>query len=86
MFDIKFIQHAIEDLQAFAKSEQKWIVSTLESQLVMDAAEETADRKRLHPNGPAEWEIRLGQVRVFYDVDIENGTVKIAAVGKKFYL
>jgi mRNA-degrading endonuclease RelE of RelBE toxin-antitoxin system len=86
MFDIKFTQRAIEDLQVFPKAEQKWIVSNLESQLAEDAAEETEDRRRLHPNGPVEWEIRLGKVRVFYDVDIENGTVKIEAVGKKFFV
>jgi mRNA-degrading endonuclease RelE of RelBE toxin-antitoxin system len=31
----------------------------------------------------AEWEIRVGEARVFYDVDIQNATVKIEAVGKK---
>jgi mRNA-degrading endonuclease RelE of RelBE toxin-antitoxin system len=86
MFDIKFTQRAIEDLQVFPKAEQQWIVSTLESQLSMDAVRETEDRRRLHPNGPVEWEIRLGKVRVFYDVDLENETVKIEAVGKKFYV
>jgi mRNA-degrading endonuclease RelE of RelBE toxin-antitoxin system len=86
MFDIKFTQRAIEDLQVFPKAEQQWIVSTLESQLSMDAVRETEDRRRLHPKGPVEWEIRLGKVRVFYDVDLENETVKIEAVGKKFYV
>ena len=85
MFEIKFTDNALEDLEIFPKSEQKEILAGLESQLTLDAAQENEDRKRLHFNGVAEWEIRLGNdVRVFYDVDIQTGTVKIEAVGKRF--
>ena len=86
MFDIKFTDRALEDLRVFSKVEQKRIVAALESELTLGAASETDDRKRLHPNGLGEWEIRFGKIRVFYDVDIENGTVKIEAVGKKFFI
>jgi mRNA-degrading endonuclease RelE of RelBE toxin-antitoxin system len=84
MFEIKFTDRALEDLEIFSKSEQKQILTGLESQLTTDAAQENDDRKRLHSDGLAEWEIRLGNVRVFYDVDIRTGTVKIEAVGKSF--
>jgi len=85
MFEIRFTDNALEDLEIFPKSEQKEILVGLESQLTLDAAQENEDRKRLHFNGVAEWEIRLGNdVRVFYDVDIQTGTVKIEAVGKRF--
>jgi mRNA-degrading endonuclease RelE of RelBE toxin-antitoxin system len=85
MFEIKFTDNALEDLEIFPKSEQKEILAGLESQLTLDAVQENEDRKRLHFNGVAEWEIRLGNdVRVFYDVDIQTGTVKIEAVGKRF--
>jgi mRNA-degrading endonuclease RelE of RelBE toxin-antitoxin system len=84
MFEIKFTDRAIEDLEIFSKSQQKEILTGLESQLTAHAAQENEDRKRLHSDGLAEWEIRLGNVRVFYDVDIETGTVKIEAVGKSF--
>jgi len=85
MFEIRFTDNALEDLEIFPKSEQREILAGLESQLTLDAAQENEDRKRLHFNGVAEWEIRLGNdVRVFYDVDIQTGTVKIEAVGKRF--
>ena len=42
--------------------EQKRIVAALESELTLGAASETDDRKRLHPNGLAEWEIRVGTI------------------------
>jgi len=84
MFEIRFTDRAFEDLEVFPRSEQRRILAGLESHLTSDAAHETDDRKRLHPDGLAEWEIRLGNIRVFYDVDIKTRTVKIEAVGKSF--
>jgi len=51
--------------------------------LMVNAAEESRDRRRIRPDMLAEWAVRLGEVRVFYDVDIPNRTVKVAAVGKR---
>ena len=82
-FEIKFTEQSIEDLQIFRKSEQAELLAALESELGIDAATETADRKRLYPDASAEWELRIGQARVFYDVDVPNRAVKILAVGKK---
>ena len=83
MFDIKFTDHALDDLQTFPEAERRWILTALESELKMNAAEESQDRRRLRPDMLAEWAVRLGQVRVFYDVDVHNRTVKIEAVGKR---
>ena len=85
MFNIKFTKRAIDDLQVFPAYEQKSIVTALEFQLASDAAEESDDRRRLRPHEPAEWAMRLGDVRVFYDVDVANQIVKIEAVGKKLF-
>src|SRR5436190_970807 len=57
-FNIKFTDRAVEDLRVFPVSEQKWIVSALESQLASAAAEESDDRKRLRPDDLAEWPFR----------------------------
>ena len=83
MFEIRFTHDAFDDLQVFTKDERRQIVTTLESELTLHPALESVDRRRLNPNGLAEWEIRVGKARVFYDVDVKNGTVKIEAVGKK---
>jgi mRNA-degrading endonuclease RelE of RelBE toxin-antitoxin system len=37
----------------------------------------------LRPNQLAEWELRVGDCRVFYDVDVDANVVKIVAVGYK---
>src|SRR6516162_6365445 len=83
MFDIRFTDHALHDLQTFPEAERQWILTALELQLMVNAAEESRDRRRIRPDMLAEWAVRLGEVRVFYDVDIPNRTVKVAAVGKR---
>jgi len=47
------------------------------------ATEESRNRKRLRPNQLAEWELRVDEFRVFYDLDAETAAVKIEAVGHK---
>ena len=86
MFDIKFTNCAIEDLELFPRSEQKWILTSLESKLKIGAAQESTDRKRLRAKEAGGWEIRLGDVRVFYNVDTINEMVKIEAIGRRFFL
>ena len=83
MFRIELTPEAIEDLRLLRKYDQQQIVAAIESQLPDQAAQETRNRKRLRPNRLAEWELRVGDYRVFYDVDQDNAAVKIVAVGYK---
>ena len=83
MFEIKFTPDAIEDMRWFKKPERKRIIATLESQLRHEPAVETRNRKRLRPNQLAEWELRVGRHRVFFDIDPANGLIKVEAVGYK---
>lgn len=70
------------------------MLHAVEEQLVHHPDIETLNRKRLRPNPLAPWELRIGRVRVFYDVDTagsldrsenatESGIVAILAVGVK---
>ena len=52
-------------------------------QLAHQPNRQTRNRKQLRPNQLAEWELRVGDFRVFYDVDSKNATVKIETIGKK---
>ncbi len=83
MYQIEFTTEAFEDLKTFRKFDRKKIVADIESQLAYEPMVETRNRKRLRPNKVAEWEIRLGRFRVFYDVDDEVEMVKIEAIGYK---
>jgi len=83
MFEIRFTEGAIEDLKDFRTAERRHIVLELETRLAHDPTVETRNRKRLRPNKLAEWELRLGRFRVFYDVDTEKQLIKVEAVGYK---
>ena len=65
------------------KYDQQHIIAAIETQLLHQPAHETRHRKRLRPNALAEWDLRVQTFRVFYDVDVAQRVVKIAAVGYK---
>lgn len=83
MFRIEFTPEAVDDLRSFRKHDQRQIIEAIETQLPHQATEETRNRKRLRPNQLAEWELRVDEFRVFYDLDAATAVVKIEAVGHK---
>ena len=53
-------------------------------QLMHEPLKETRHRKPLRPNPIAPWELRIGPLRVFYEVaGGETDLVRILAVGRK---
>lgn len=85
MFLIDFTPGAADDLEALRKSDQQRLVAEIEAQLAHDATTQTRNRKRLRPNRLAEWELRVGAFRVFYEVFAESdpAAVRIVAIGTK---
>src|SRR2546423_14392425 len=83
MFEIKFTDQAIADLKLLKKAERRSIMSELEAKLIKEPAVETRNLKKLRPNQLAEWELRIGDFRIFYDVDQDNSLIKIQTVGYK---
>lgn len=83
MFRIDYTPKAIEDLKWFSKPEQKQIVDGIDAQLRYEPTVETRNRKRLRPNSTAEWELRIGDFRVLYDVDEQVRIVEIRRIGRK---
>ena len=43
----------------------------------------TRNQKRMRPNETAEWELRIGDFRVLYDIDFDDEKVEIKVVGQK---
>ena len=82
-FDIVFTLEAIDDLHSFLKKERRQVVDEIELQLRHEPEVETRNRKKLRPNQVAEWELRIGKFRVFFDIDNKQKRVKIEAVGCK---
>ncbi|MEG4441599.1 type II toxin-antitoxin system RelE/ParE family toxin [Microcoleus sp. AT9_B5] len=88
MYSIEYTEEAFKDLEYFRKPEQQVILDEVDQQLAYQPTTETNNRKRLRPNSVAEWELRIGKYRVFYDVFEESTPeivkiVKIEAVGFK---
>jgi len=61
----------------------KSLLALSETQLEYEPTVETRNRKRLRPNQVAEWELRIGKWRVFYDVYEKVRTVKVEGIGRK---
>jgi mRNA-degrading endonuclease RelE of RelBE toxin-antitoxin system len=83
MYTFKLSPEAIDDLDSFRKFEQRQIIDGIKKQLLNEPGVETRNRKRLRPNQLAEWELRVGDFRVFYDIDETIELVTIEAVGHK---
>ena len=83
VYDSQLTPDAFGDLEWFRKLEQQEILHGISTELTHQPTVETRNRKRLRPNRLAEWELRIREFRVFYDVYPQTGTVKIEAVGRK---
>ena len=82
-YTISFTQDALEDLAWFKKNEQSEVRDGIYENLEYDPTVETRNRKKLRPNETAEWELRIGKFRVFYDVDKAVHIVAIEAIAEK---
>ncbi len=83
MYEIEFTSTALQDLTALRKFEQQTIIDEIETQLQYQPEAAARNRKKLRPNNVANWELRIGKFRVFYNVDIKRHNVSIEAVGFK---
>ncbi len=82
-YRIQLSPAAKEHLQALRKRQQVTIVDSVEKQLAHEPSAETKNRKLMRPNPLAPWELRIGTIRVYYDVDEDAKVVLIVAIGIK---
>ena len=83
-YAIELTREADEHLAALATPERKRVLDSLERRLGHEPTVETRNRKRLRPNPVAPWELRIGHLRVYFDVEDEPRlVVRILAVGVK---
>lgn len=89
MFRIEFSAGVEKDLKRLRAFDRKLILDAIAEQLAAEPNRETRRRKllaRLIPPFeavPPIWELRVGQYRVFYDVDQDGGKVLVRAVRRK---
>lgn len=82
-FTLEITEEALEDLEYLDKAAQITIMDEIDRQLVAQPLKETRNRKPLRPDSPFNWELRIGNYRVFYDVDQETAIVSVVSVGYK---
>jgi mRNA-degrading endonuclease RelE of RelBE toxin-antitoxin system len=82
-YQIEFAESVNAQLRRLAARDRALVLDTIERQLLHEPLVETRNRKPLRPNPLAPWELRIGDLRIFYDVGQEEKTVYILAVGEK---
>jgi len=83
-YGIEFAESVKVQLRYLTAPQRSAIFDGIEKQLMYEPLTETRNRKPLRPNPIAPWELRLGDLRVFYEVvSDEAAAVRILAVGLK---
>lgn len=82
-YQLEYTDSALEDVALLKIYAQRLVFDAVDQQLLYEPTVETRNRKFLEDNPVATWELRIGSYRVFYDVDAEQQTVRITAVGYK---
>ena len=83
-YAVEFAEAVEDHFRALTARDRATVLAAIDRQLPHEPLKETRHRKPLRPNPIAPWELRVGQLRVFYEV-VETGTgvVRILAVGQK---
>jgi mRNA interferase RelE/StbE len=83
-YRIIFSPDGLDQLHELSARLRAVVLDQIERQLTHQPAEETRNRKRMRENPLAPWELRVGDLRVYYDLrDEPQPTVLIRAVGVK---
>jgi mRNA-degrading endonuclease RelE of RelBE toxin-antitoxin system len=83
-YHIEYSADAEDHLRVLTARQQAIVLDTVDEQLAYQPTVETRNRKPMRPNPLAPWELRIGNLRVYYDVEEEpEPVVYIRAVGVK---
>ena len=83
-FRVDYSRAALVHLRSLTRPQQVLILDGVDRQLTCEPDIETRNRKPMRPNPLAPWELRLGDLRVYYEVEHSPGAVvTVLAVGVK---
>jgi mRNA-degrading endonuclease RelE of RelBE toxin-antitoxin system len=83
-YRIEYSPEAGDHLQALTARQRSLVFDAVDQQLAREPAVETRNRKPMRPNPIAPWELRVRELRVYYDIaDQPEPLVTILAVGVK---
>ncbi len=67
-YAVEFAQSVEDHFRALTARDRASVLAAINRQLLHEPLKETRQRKPLRPNPIAPWELRVGQLRVFYEV------------------
>jgi mRNA-degrading endonuclease RelE of RelBE toxin-antitoxin system len=83
-FRIDYSPESEEHLRELKARQRSIVFDAVDEQLGDQPTVETRNRKPMRPNPLAPWELRIGDLRVYYDVQEEpEKVVTVLAVGRK---
>jgi mRNA-degrading endonuclease RelE of RelBE toxin-antitoxin system len=83
-YRIQLTKSAEEHFADLTARQHAIVLNAIKVQLRHEPTRETRNRKPLRPNPLAPWELRIGFLRVFYEVDaLGSDLVNILAIGIK---
>ena len=89
MYEIRFSQGALQDIKKLRAYDRKWILSEIEEKLSQQPMKLTRSQKPLKGLVPPfeaivpSWGLRVGDYRVFYELDKDTKTVYVRAIRRK---
>jgi mRNA-degrading endonuclease RelE of RelBE toxin-antitoxin system len=89
VFTIRYAAGVVDDLAAIRAFDRRQLLDEIERQLSHEPTQATRRRKLLRgltppwEHTPPVWELRVGQYRVFYDVDEASSQVMVRAVRRE---
>jgi mRNA-degrading endonuclease RelE of RelBE toxin-antitoxin system len=83
-FNIEYSPDVEKHLRVLTARQCAMVFDDVDRQLLHEPDVETRNRKPMRPNPVAPWELRIGDLRVYYDIEYEpTKRVLIRAVGVK---
>ena len=82
-YRIVYAEEIRDHLRSLTARQRAILFDSIEEQLTYEPTTETRNRKEMLPNSLASWELRIGDLRVYYDVTEAPKIVTVVAVGIK---
>ena len=85
-YAVEYVEGIEDDLAELRAYDRARILDKIDAQLIHEPTRETRNRKLLVGLVPpwdyieSAWELRVGEYRVFYDMDVKTFTVTIRAI------
>ena len=83
-YAVKYSPETVEHMEALTARQRTNVLDGVDEQLSDQPAVETKNRKPMRANALAPWELRIGDLRVYYEVqEMPEPEVQIRAIGVK---